>query len=412
MMTEYAEAERRRPNSGTVLGTFLYVWLMVGFFTGTVLLVGPMKWLTSAVRGAGWSQAGEDWAVRGVIVAYVVASVFLARFLVARLWRARTTPGRFGIVGGVTAAAALCLWAWMDPGRMLASVGGGDAAGDLRSASGAEFMFGAYPDYARLQELKREGVTSVISLQHPAVVPFEPRSIAEEKKNAAELGIKFIHVPMLPWVSDNAAAIARIQQIARDGHGKFYVHCGLGRDRTNVARRAVESMGKKVKLSGDLKHASTFADRTAPFEHGRIFQVERDVWLIPRPNAAEMAGYMEAGQIKSAVFLLDPADSAQAAWLAEDRRALTASGVAVHEAPLPRRGAAAKAQDIAAMVRTLPRPVAVIAPHTEWDKPFPGTEPADAFRAAYAKLVPPPAAPAARVATPSAPGTTTRPGTR
>src|SRR5436190_1767652 len=31
--------------------TFCYVWLMVGFFTGTLVLIGPAGWLASGQRG-------------------------------------------------------------------------------------------------------------------------------------------------------------------------------------------------------------------------------------------------------------------------------------------------------------------------------------------------------------------------
>src|SRR5947207_1670558 len=36
--------------------TFCYVWLMVGFFTGTLVLVGPAGWLANALRARGWPQ--------------------------------------------------------------------------------------------------------------------------------------------------------------------------------------------------------------------------------------------------------------------------------------------------------------------------------------------------------------------
>ncbi len=60
------------------VATFCYVWLMVGFFTGTLVLLGPVRWLTVAVRNAGWQQSNEDLAVRSVIAIYVVASACAA----------------------------------------------------------------------------------------------------------------------------------------------------------------------------------------------------------------------------------------------------------------------------------------------------------------------------------------------
>ncbi|HET6765162.1 MAG TPA: hypothetical protein VFH27_15860 [Longimicrobiaceae bacterium] len=400
---------RQAPGGLQVIATFLYVWLMVGFFTGTVVLVGPVKWITAAVHRAGGSQTVEDVTLRVVILAYVIASLFLTRWLVGHIWRSRSTPTRLGIPAVATALAGICLYAWSDPGRMLAGMGGTQIS-NVSSISGAEFHFGAYPDHAALEKLKEEGVTQVISLQSPAVLPFEPRSIAEEEKNARELGIRFVNIPMIPWVSDNAEAAARLQQIARTGKGRIYVHCGLGRDRTNVAMRIIQGTGVAVKAEKSLRHASTLAERTTTFQHGAIYRLEPDVWLVPHPNAAEVAGYMLAGQVRTAVLLADTNDGAQAAWAVPLRKKLGDAGIAVYEAPL-KGTQASRAATLAARIRALPRPVVVIAPHTQWDHAYPGTEPADLFRATYASSfglppAPPIGLPATTPATPVRAGAT------
>ena len=383
---------RANPGPALVVATFLYVWLMVGFFTGTVVLVGPVKWITAALHAAGASQTAENLTLRGVILAYVVGSLFLTRWLAGRIWRARGTGPRLAIPAVVTVLAALCLYQWMDPGRMLASVGGAQID-NVSSASGAVFNFGAYPDRAMLERLKQQGITEVVSLQSPAVLPFEPRSIAEEQKNTRELGIRFVNIPMIPWVSDNADATARLQALARSGKGRFYVHCGLGRDRTNVAMRIIQAAGVEVHASRSLHHASRFEDRRDPMQHGAFYQLEPNVWLVPRPNGAEVAGYMLAGQVKTAVLLMDTTVAQQRQWNAELGKLLLGAGVQVIEAPL-RKSQAARAAQLAEKVRALPRPVVVIAPHTQWDKPFPGTEPADLFRTTYASVAHVPPAPA------------------
>ena len=87
-------------------------------------------------------------------------------------------------------------------------------------------------------QLKREGFT-IVSLLHPAVVPFEPKLISDEKKLAESIGVPLIHVPMLPWVSGNQEALATIRQLAADRTRHFYVHCYLGQDRVRVVRHAI-----------------------------------------------------------------------------------------------------------------------------------------------------------------------------
>ncbi len=380
------EAAKRRPGGPTVVGTFLYVWLMVGFASGTLLLVGPLKWITGAMRSSGWAQSSEDLAMKGVILLYVVGSLFLARWVAGRIWRARSRPARLGIPAGLTLAAAACLWAWMDPGRMLAAMGGGPG-GEL-TAGKAEFVFGPYPDRARLEELKRDGFTGVVSLQHPAVMPFEPKSIAEEKRNTADLDIEFVHAPMLPWVSQNQGSLEKLRELARTATGKYYVHCGLGRDRTNVARHVIASAGAEVKAGDKLMAASTLADRKEPMERGAVTQPEPGVWLTPYPNQPELFGYFLAGQVAHVVSLLDPADPRQAAWQAELERELTANSVPFTHVPVAGADREAARRALQA-VRRLPHPVAVIAPRTQWDKPYPGTEAADTFTQLLRASAPP-----------------------
>jgi len=388
----------------TLVAAFLYLWAMVGFFTGTGVLIGPARWVTDGLQRVGAPQKLQDHAMQAVMLLFVAGSAALSLWLLRRVLHGGRRA-RFGIPAVCTLAALLSLYAWMNPGRMLAAMAGGSPGGSLATASGARFVFGAYPDEATLRQLKRDGVTSVISLQHPAVVPFEPASIEAEKKASRRVGLRFIHAPMLPWVSDNRAALEQIRQIARTGHGVYYVHCGLGRDRTNVVRRMLEADGVQTAMHRSISKATTFEDRMrlAPgrgrdFQRGGIRQLERGVWLIPYPNTAEFNGYIEAGQVKSVVLLLDPTDARQQAWLAEGQELLAQAKVPAYSRPLM-GGDRATARAIAAWARTLPRPVAVIAPRTPYsnDVRFPGTEAAAAFQDAYAALA---AAPASAAAAP------------
>jgi hypothetical protein len=392
---------RRR---GTVLAVFLYLWLMVAFVTGTGVLVGPAGWVSHGLQRVGAGQKVQDHAMQAVILIFVVGSAALALWLV-RLVLHGSRRTRVAVPLACTLAALLSLWAWMNPGRMLAAMAGGnEVPGELATASGARFIFGAYPDEATLRRLKHDGVTAVISLQHPAVVPFEPASIETEKRAARVVGLRFIHAPMLPWVSDNRAALEQIRQIAHQGSGLYYVHCGLGRDRTNVVRRMLEAEGVKTASHSSIGHASTFADRARerggvgrPFQRGLLRQLAPGVWLTPYPNPAEFSGYFEAGQVRAAVFVLDTTDAAQRAWLAEGQRILAAARVPTSVRPL-KAGDLAGARALAAWARTQPGPLALIAPVTPYANQvrYPGTETAGALMDAFVADAPTPAANAAR----------------
>src|SRR5260221_13469734 len=130
---------------------------------------------------------------------------------------------------------------------------------------GPNFLFGSYPDDDDLRELKKKGVTAIVSLQSPAGVG-EISGIAEGRKTAAREGLRFIEAPMLPWVSDNAESIEKIKQLALHGTGTYYVPSGLGRDRVNIAEPVIESMmprsTTRLASTPDLKSALTFDRRS------------------------------------------------------------------------------------------------------------------------------------------------------
>ena len=227
---------RVRPGAGTVLGTFFYMWLLVGLVLGTAVLVGPVRLITEGMGRVGWEQSSQDHVLIVVILLYLVLSLLLTRWIVGIMFRARNRNTRWGIAAVFTLVAAGTAWEWSNPAKLLAGIAGGGNGGVYSVNGGAQFIFGAYPDEPKLAELKREGVTSVISLQHPGVI-IEREGISAEKDVAGKLHLNFIQAPMLPWVSDNEASLEKLRVIARTGKGLYYVHCGLGRDRVNVAKR-------------------------------------------------------------------------------------------------------------------------------------------------------------------------------
>jgi len=163
-------AARRRPGAGTVLGTFLYMWMLIGLIVGTAVLIGPVRWITEALHHAGWQQNREDKVLIAVILVFIAASLVITRYAVGFMFRTRSRTLRLAVGAVTTMVAAAVAWEWSNPTKLLASVAGGDVRSAYNVKGGAEFIFGAYPDDERLKSLKREGVTSIVSLQHPGVV--------------------------------------------------------------------------------------------------------------------------------------------------------------------------------------------------------------------------------------------------
>jgi hypothetical protein len=379
---------RVRPSAGTVLGTFFYMWLLVGLVLGTAVLVGPVRLITEGMGRAGWEQSSQDHVLIVVILLYLAFSLLLTRWIVGIMFRARNRNTRWAIAAVFTLLAAGTAWEWSNPAKLLAGIAGGGDGGTYNVAGGAEFIFGAYPDEAKLEALKKAGVTAVISLQHPGVV-IEREGISAERDETKKLNLQFIQAPMLPWVSNNEESLEKLREIARKGKGKYFVHCGLGRDRVNVAKRIIEAEGVKIAGSSDVKTATGFADRPDPFERGSLAHLESGKWLIPYPNKHEMFGFILGGQSGTVVSLLDATDPQQAAWNADMEKLLKEYSIPFIMRPVPEKDVA-RATSVAREVRAMRAPVTVIAPQTPYEdgKPRSHTQTALGFITAYGKIAP------------------------
>jgi hypothetical protein len=363
------------------------MWLLIGLVLGTAVLVGPVRLITEGMGRAGWEQSSQDRVLIVVILLYLVFSLLLTRWIVGIMFRARNRNTRWAIAAVFTLLAAGTAWEWSNPAKLLAGIAGGGDGGSYNVVGGAEFIFGAYPDDAKLDSLKVAGVTAVISLQHPGVV-IEREGISAERDATRIRHLKFIQAPMLPWVSDNEESLEKLREIARHGKGKYFVHCGLGRDRVNVAKRIIEAEGIRIARS-DAKTATGFADRPDPFERGSLAHLEPGKWLIPYPNKDEMFGFILGGQAGTVVSLLDATDPEQAAWNAEMEKLLKQYAIPFIMRPLPENNVV-RAMDVAREVKALPPPVTVIAPQTpdEDGKRRTNTQAALAFITAYGKIAP------------------------
>jgi hypothetical protein len=363
------------------------MWLLVGLLLGTAVLVGPVRLITGGMGRAGWEQSSQDHVLIVVILLYLVLSMLLTRWIVGVMFRTRNRNTRWAIAAVFTLLGAGTAWAWSNPARMLAGIAGGGHGGTVDIAGGAKFIFGAYPDEEKLRELKRQGVTSVISLQHPGVV-IEREGINAEKRSTQTLNIDLIQTPMLPWVSNNEASLAKLREIARTGKGVFYVHCGLGRDRVNVAKRIIQAEGRQIALSG-IKAATQFADRPVPFERGSLARLDSGKWLIPYPNKHEMFGFVLGGQAGTVVSLLNPQEPQQAAWNAEMEALFREFAIPFIMRPVPANDPA-RAAELAREIQSMPEPVTVIVSETplEDGKARAKTRAAIAFMRAYARIAP------------------------
>ncbi|MGH9390290.1 MAG: hypothetical protein ACRD1Z_11800, partial [Vicinamibacteria bacterium] len=332
---------------------FLFLWLMVGFSTGTSTLLGPVRWVVSFFRRSGWKPGAENAAVIAIILVLVCVSAGIAVVLTRLILGSSRGEVRFGLPAVALVATLGAVWLWMDPDRLRIDIG-------EETVAGSRFTFGPYPDEARLRRLKREGYTAVIPLLHPAVVPFEPVLLGKEREAAARVGIELIHVPMLPWVSENTSALEQIKNLAEGGAGRYYVHCYLGTDRVQLVRRIVEQAGSPAHIEA-LSAARSLEERRS-FERGDIARLDDRVYLTPYPTDEEFVAFFLTGAVNQVVSLLDPDNPDDRPWIEKERAILFRYRVPLLNMPISNTDYdPGRVLEFAQTVRRLPRPVVVHA---------------------------------------------------
>jgi phytol kinase len=198
------------------------------------------------------------------------------------------------------------------------------------------------------------------------VVPFETKLIRDGRKAARATGLEFLQVPMLPWISENGEALARIEEIVARGEGRYYVHCYLGKDRIRVVKNFVSRLDPdaRIEVSRELERheARRRLEDGTVWERGGVVLAGPDLFLTPQPAPDEYVSFILPGQHGPVVSLLDPQNELDRPWIEEERRILESNGVPFTLLPVPvdpydpeRALAAARA------VRSMERPLIVHA---------------------------------------------------
>ena len=322
----------------------LYKWLLLGYVFVTIffplgfytLLAGPSKWIIEAALKYSWTEQSEKLVQRFVILLLIVVSLLLALLFKKFFLSKANSFLRYFSLTFLSVLFFTSVYFFTFKPEVFIKLGGVSMDNTMQSNIGSsgqtiEFVMGAYPDLKQLRRLKESGYAGVVSLLSELVVPAEPNLIRQEDENAKKIGIKLIRIPMLPWVSGNNESIDKIHTLAKEGNGKYFVHCYLGRDRVNVFRKIVKDMGaKSVALQKEiLRHI----DDLPRFERGKYFKINSQVYLTPLPTDEEFFGYIVNGQFASVISLLDPKNPDDTTWIAKEKNILLRYGV--HYVNLP-----------------------------------------------------------------------------
>lgn len=333
----------------------LYYWAGTGFLLGTLTLMGPVRWTATYARAHGWPYAAEKAAVL-CFIALLAAVSFLCARLLARRVSAAAGPAKKLLAAAPLAAFAVSLWFWMNPALMI-DRGAKDTALNFADT---QFVFGPYPEEARMKELKAANYAAVISLLSPAVVPFEPVLLQREKDLAQALGVELIHIPMLPWVSSNDHVEARLKEIASRGPGKYYVHCYLGKDRVNVFGKILSGLSAGAVQTSQQPGSARKLSDVKKFERGPVTVLAPDVYLTPYPTDEEFFGYILNGNVENIVSLLDPANPEDLGWIKKEKEISEKYRVALTNYPWHSLDKAARGKAVAG-IKKLKKPTVIHA---------------------------------------------------
>ncbi|MBA3829125.1 MAG: hypothetical protein H0X33_09335 [Taibaiella sp.] len=279
---------------------FAMLWICWGYALGTLILLGPLRQLIDFVRTKSWTYEQERIVALSTIGVLIVIS-FLFALLFTRIFMSSFSfVVKTLIVAIPLACTAMSIFLFLHPAYI-------DRNTPITKVN-YQFTIGPYPDLEKMEQLKKEGYTAIISLLHPAIIPFEPKLISEETENAQSAGIQMINIPLLPWIAENEDAIERIRELVRTGKGKYYIHCYLGRDRANVVKRII-LQESKAPIYVDKEIILPSINNLTDFERGPIYRLDLQYdYLTPMPTKEEYITYIVAANFQEIVALCDTSD--------------------------------------------------------------------------------------------------------
>lgn len=100
---------------------FGYVWLTLGLFAGTLMLLIVREPVLRVLHAVGAGELAEARAVFALVLSVILGSVLFARRVARRLAHLNAIRVRHTGLGLLALSAVLCLWAWSRPEKVIAA---------------------------------------------------------------------------------------------------------------------------------------------------------------------------------------------------------------------------------------------------------------------------------------------------
>ena len=355
---------------------FLYTGLSLVFPIGLLTItVGPLRMVSNLAKERHWTQEHESSVAKIILVFFFIFIVLLSYYVTHKLARSKNHTLKLTVMGLLGILLLISVYIFSFKPEILIN---SEAMSSINNNGRAEFHFGAYPDEAKMEELKKEHYTSVISLLHSMVIPAEPILMEKEKENADKTGIQLISIPMLPWIVKNDSSVAKIKEIARTFKGKYYVHCYLGKDRANVFKNIIEKENKNIQSSSELGTRDLKTQKS--FERGKIFTLEKDVYYTPYPTDEEFFGFILNGKVATVVNLMDPKVKEEKMRIDLESKVMKDYNQSFFNLPLSESTTENQVKALVLTIQKLKKPIVIHSYSSE-------SEHAKIFKAAYQKFL-------------------------
>lgn len=278
---------------------FLFLGLSIVFPLGLFMLtIGPTRIISDKAYSENWSENQENTIQRIIILVFLFLVLFLTISLFQYFYKSNYKKTIL-VVSFILLLSTTYIFAF-EPEFLIHNT---QIKESFEKSDTVEFYFGSYPDVDKIQQLKSENYTAIISLLHPMVIPAEPILMEKEVLNTKNERLKLISIPMLPWIIGNDSALVKIKQLAKNAKGKYYVHCYLGKDRVNVFRSILEKENKFIKIKSDFTRRNI--DTVKQFERGRIYKLNNTTYFTPFPTDEEFFSFILNGKIKTVISLMN-----------------------------------------------------------------------------------------------------------
>lgn len=162
---------------------------------------------------------------------------------------------------------------------------------------------------------------------------------------------------MLPWIGDNEASLKKVEALVKDGKGKYYIHCYLGKDRVNVVKNLIVRLSGKITPAGE-ESVRTF-ETAGAFERGELYRLDSGVYVTPYPTDEEFLSFFLAGHVKTVVNIMDSSVVEAKPWVRKEAAALKQNAIVFKLITVHANANNKEIGKLMDSVRLLPRPLVV-----------------------------------------------------